>query len=77
MKGFYPNCAKLPENMPKFIEIIVLKFKINIIDIQRDIDIFRKRFFFPVRASTIAKKILSEFYSQLYMATFQKIDQIS
>ena len=38
-KGFYLNSMELSENTTKFFEINV-KFKVNTISIQRDMDIF-------------------------------------
>ena len=40
-KGLYPNYTKLSDCMTKCIKIIVLNFKTNRINIQRDMDIFR------------------------------------
>ena len=43
-KCFYPNYTKLSEKMIKSIGIIALRFKINAINIHRDLDIFNKCF---------------------------------
>ena len=41
-KNFYSNCTKFSENIKKYIEIYVLKFKANTTKIQWDINIFSK-----------------------------------
>ena len=61
--------------MTKCIEIIVLKFKTNKTNIQRDIDIVSScehfiYFFFTVHVLMIAKKkIVLKFHTVSYMAT--------
>ena len=51
---FYWNCTKLLESMMKYTEIILLNFKTNVINIQRDMVILRK-YFLTAYASMITK----------------------
>ena len=58
-KSFEPNFTKLSECMIKFIEIIILNFKINSFNIQRDIFLVNLFYF---HASMIVNKIHLEFH---------------
>ena len=57
---FHSNCITFSENMKKYIEIIVLKFKINTINYQRDTAVFNK-YFLTVHAPTITKIFFQNF----------------
>ena len=71
-KAFYPNCTKCSENMKKYIERIVLKFKAITIYIHRDMNIFSK-YFLTVLASMHVCEILSEFHTLLYASNKKQL----
>ena len=70
-ENFHQDYSNFLENVAKYFEIIILKFKTNIINIQIDIKHLYQNF---VTASTwmMRKKILIEFHTLLYTEFYEK-----